>query len=176
MRSGNPEMEWKYRLAERAASERRRSPSECPAPQLPTRDQGHSIRSFRLQNRSRCANGAAPATGAETMPFVLPQLSSAVDLLLNLPAIDRVAVAGESALPRGNRVGPTILLQPQIAEMVLDHGIRGQLFGGGRQRRVGQIELPLLHVGPAETVEIRRIVRLDLERSLDERDGFVERR
>src|SRR5262245_44537452 len=45
-----------------------------------------------------------------------------VDLLLDLRAIDRVAVAGERLLPGGDRVGRTVLLLSQIAEMLLDHG------------------------------------------------------
>ena len=37
----------------------------------------------------------------------------------------------------------------------------GSLSAAARQRRIGEIELALLDVGPAETVEERRVVGLD---------------
>src|SRR5690348_12785396 len=79
------------------------------------------------------------------------------DLLLDARAIDRLTVAGERALPRGNRIGVTVLLRAQIAKVVLDDGVLGKLLGCGRQGPIRQIELPLLDVGPPETVEERGV-------------------
>ena len=45
----------------------------------------------------------------------------------------------------------------------------GSFSAAAGERRVGEIELALLEVGPAEAVEVRGIVGLDLERALDER-------
>src|SRR5262249_16460564 len=84
--------------------------------------------------------------------------SGSVNLLLNLSAIDRVPVAGERLLPGADRLGAAVLLLAEIAEMVLDDRIGRPLLGRGRQRRVGEIELSLLHVRPAEAVEVRRVV------------------
>ena len=50
----------------------------------------------------------------------------------------------------------------------------GSFAAAARQRRIGEIELALLNVGPAEAVEVRRVVGLDLERALDQVDRLVE--
>ena len=47
-------------------------------------------------------------------------------------ALDRLAVAGERLLPGGDRVGVAVLLQAQIAEVILDDRILRQLLGRGR--------------------------------------------
>ena len=54
------------------------------------------------------------------------------------------------------------------------HGVVGRLLGGAAQQRLGLVDLVLLEQRPAEAVEIRAVVRVDRQRALDQRDGFVE--
>ena len=103
-------------------------------------------------------------------------LHGAGDFLLDLRAIDGIAVPVEGPLPRGDRVGWAILLESQVAEVLLDDGILWQLFSGPRQRRIGEIELALLDVRPAKTVEERRVVGLDAQGPLDQAHRLVELR
>src|SRR5262249_10853829 len=74
-------------------------------------------------------------------------------LLLHFRAIDRLTVAGERLLPRGGGVGKALLFESQVAEMILDRGAGRQSLRGLAERRVGEIELALAEVRPAETVE-----------------------
>src|SRR5450759_5643005 len=89
------------------------------------------------------------------------RLAYSVHFLLHLGAVDPLAVAGQRLLPRGNRVGAAVLLQPQVPEVFLDDGVLRQLVRRGRERRVCEIELPLLDVAPPQAVEERRVVGLD---------------
>src|SRR5258708_5822930 len=98
-----------------------------------------------------------------------------VDLLLQLAAIDGIAVTGQRFQPGGDCVGVSLLLLPQAPQVLLDDGVLRQLRGRRRERRIRQVQLALLHVRPTEAVEERRIVGLDLEGALDERHGLVQR-
>ena len=58
--------------------------------------------------------------------------------------------------------------------MLLHDGAALELCRRLRQRRIGLIEPALLKVRPAQRVEERRIVRLDLQRALHQLDRFVQ--
>ena len=58
--------------------------------------------------------------------------------------------------------------------MVLHDRVPGQLIAGGAQGRLRELQLALLEVGPAETVQIGSVVRVEIERAADEVDRFVE--
>src|SRR4029078_8841219 len=100
-------------------------------------------------------------------------LARLVDLLLDLRLVDAFAVPLECALPRGDRLVRAPLLQPQIPEVILDDRVLRQLAGGGAERPIGEIDLPLLEVGPAEAVQVRRVAGVELDGAAADPDGFV---
>src|SRR5688572_11437933 len=106
-------------------------------------------------------------TGLQPGPGVL-------DLLLDARAVDRFAVAVEGTLPRRRGIGEPLLLEAQIAEVILDHRVVRHLRRGLAERRVREIELALLVIGPPQAVEKRGIARLELQRALDQIDGLVQ--
>src|SRR5438067_4959467 len=122
--------------------------------------------SERAARRRRPRHTPQPGTrrpSAWSLAALPGRFADRIDLLLNLRAIDRIAVAGERRLPGGNRVVPPVLFEAQIAEMILDDGVLREPRRRFGQRRVREIELPLLHVGPAQAVEVRRVVGLDVQ-------------
>src|SRR5687768_3177298 len=84
-----------------------------------------SPRRWRMPRRAR-ADRIGTADGSPGFHARLGVL----DLLEDAGAVDRLAVAGERALPGRGRVGVAALLEPQIAEVILDHGAVGHLRGG----------------------------------------------
>src|SRR5689334_19382526 len=92
-----------------------RRPRAAPAASARTRR--------RRTGRRRRQGGRTPARS-----LLLARL---VDLLLDLRLVDAFAVPLEGALPRGDGLVRAALLQPQIAEVILDDGVLRQLAGGG---------------------------------------------
>ena len=56
-------------------------------------------------------------------------------------AIDRIAVAGERARPRGNRLVVASQLEQHLAVVILDDRVGPELIGGALEVVVGEIEL-----------------------------------
>jgi len=86
----------------------------------------------------------------------------------------RIAVAGERACERGDRFVEASELQQHLAVVLLDHGVRAELIGRFVKIGFGEIELVRLVVRPAEAVEIRAVLRFELEGARYEPDRFVQ--
>src|SRR5207302_952589 len=117
---------------------------------------------------------ASAAKRRKALFFLAELLAGGLDLVFDLRAGHRFAVAVERALPRLDGLLMVAALEQQIAEMTLDHGHGRKLFAGFPQRRLRGVELALLEVGPAETVEVCRVSGVQHERALHERDRLVE--
>jgi hypothetical protein len=63
------------------------------------------------------------------------------DLLVDLAAIDRIAISGERAVPGGDGVGVLSELEEHVAVVILDDRIALQLIRGLPQVVLGEIEL-----------------------------------
>ena len=72
------------------------------------------------------------------------------DLLVDVGAIDRIAVAGQRAVERRDGVVVATELEEHVAVVILDDRVGGQLIGGALQIAFGEIELVGLEVRPAE--------------------------
>src|SRR5262249_15426955 len=107
------------------------------------------------------------------LPLVQPLLRR-LDLPVDVPSVDVAAVAVQRAREGGDRVGVATQLQQQLAVMLLDDRVALQLIGGLAEVVLGQIEVFRFEVRPAEAVEIRAVLRFDLERLLQELHRFVE--
>src|SRR5690606_38447210 len=125
-------------------------------------------RRARRQTESRCPTGVWVAVAyrprgrrgrrsGRGSPHVassaVHELAGLVDLLLDDVAFDRLAVPGERALPRAERVRIPLLPEAQIPEVILDDRVVRHLRRGLGKRRFGLCELPLLEVRPAQAVE-----------------------
>src|SRR4051794_27912810 len=102
----------------------------------------------RVQASSRAGQRGAGARSA--LRQLLPRRS---DLLVDVAAVDRIAVPGERAGPRADRVLPTASLREHVAVMILDDGVGRQLVGGALHMLEREIELAVLVVRPADAVE-----------------------
>jgi len=100
--------------------------------------------------------------------------SGHLDFLVELVAIDRIAVACERAGPRGNRLIVAAHPGEHVAVVILDDRVGEELIGRAFQILLRQIQFAALEVRSAEAVEIRSVVGLDLERALDEAHRLVE--
>src|SRR6187399_3145580 len=101
-------------------------------------------------------------------------LSGRADLLVDVAAIDRIAVAGKRLVPPADGVVVTSHLEEQLAVVVLHDGVRPELIGGLLQVVEREIELAVLEVGPADAVEKRPVIGIDRQRTLDEIDRLVQ--
>src|SRR6185436_11111892 len=77
-------------------------------------------------------------------------------------------------LARQGRFDEATLPGEQLAVVILYHRIGLQLIGRALEVAVGQLELVSLEVRPAEAVQIRSVVRIDLERLLQIADRLLE--
>src|SRR6185436_16090175 len=96
-----------------------------------------------------------------------------VDFLLNGGLVD-LTVSRKGTGPGGYRVLQPADASQHLAEMVLNDGVAGKLFGSGRQIPLGLHHVTAPEVCPPQAVEIRRIPRFDIERALDEANGLVK--
>ena len=62
-------------------------------------------------------------------PIYLYAGAPVAHFLFDLGAVDRVAVSRQRALPRGDGIGEPLLLEPQVAQMILNGGALGKLRG-----------------------------------------------
>src|SRR5438093_5713730 len=163
----------------------RASPRSTPVdiPETATRHQreGQAASACTQKGRRQKGKGRTPQAIPMRLPSALCLLPSFPQqrlclfyLLLDLATVDLLAVAGERALPRRDRVGGPMLLLTQVAQMILDDRVLRQPIRRRRQGLIGEIEVPLLHVRPAQAVEIGRVGGIDFQRALNERDGLVE--
>src|SRR4029450_9323728 len=99
------------------------------------------------------AAATAPETNSATnrdRPDVMRRLSGfqartcILNLLLDAGAIDGFAVAVQRPLPCRRGIGEPLLLEAQIAKVLEDDGVVRHLRGGLAERRIGEIEFPLL--------------------------------
>src|SRR6266478_1939977 len=67
-------------------------------------------------------------------------LSRGADFLFDLALVDRVAVAGERARERGDRVVEASELEQDVAVVILDDRVGAQLVRGALQTLFGEIE------------------------------------
>src|SRR5262249_25752221 len=96
---------------------------------------------------------ALPSTRAGVRRALLADfLLGGLDLLVDGGPIDRVVVAGERTLPRGNGLVEARQLEQHVAVMILNHGIGLELVGRTLQVVERQRQLVGLVVRPAETV------------------------
>src|SRR5206468_8399334 len=123
---------------------------------------------------------ASSASAATAVPaprrtlFLSDLLSGAANLLVDVGAIDGIAVTGQCARPRRDRVVVAPELEQHVPVVILDDGVGLHLIGCAAQIVLGQIKLVRLEVRPAEAVEVRPVVRIDLQRLLQQRHRFVE--
>src|SRR5204863_5265046 len=106
---------------------------------------------------------ARPAPNTSTLRELLPR---GADLLVDVTAVDRVAVAGEGAGPRRDRLVVAPHLREHVAIVLLHDRVRRQLIGRALHVLEREIELAVLEVRPADAIQIRAVVRLDGKRAL----------
>src|SRR6188768_4244536 len=112
---------------------------------------------------------AQPASNSEA-PRLAARLRDALprtrllDLLLDGVTLDRSAVAVEGAPPGRDRAGAIGGREQQVADVILDHRVARQLIAGPQQVGPGAIVGAALEIGPAERVEIRAVVRIEIDR------------
>ena len=145
----------------------RRSPASSASARVGRRRAGpgrqlHQRRAARRRSRHAAPSDSSGATARRRAHFLPSFCFAALDLLVDVAAIDRVAVAGERAGPRGDRLVVASELEEHVAVVILDDRVGLELIGGALQVVVGEIELVGLEVRPAEAVEIRAVVGLDL--------------
>src|SRR5689334_6922999 len=75
------------------------------------------------------------------------------DLFLDRRLLDVLSVAGERLVPGRDRLGPPTAFGLQIAEVILNLRVLGQLLRRRRQVFLGVVEIALAEVRPTETVE-----------------------
>src|ERR1043166_2938969 len=120
-----------------------------------------------------CSRPSVAGRSAERS-LLIEFLLGGADLLVDVCAIDGVAVAGERARERGDCLVEASELQQHFAIVFLDYGVGVQLLRCAAQALFGEVELVGLEVGPPEAVEKRPVVRLELQRLLHERHRLVE--
>src|SRR5438093_3842044 len=91
-------------------------------------------------------------------PSTSPPLLNVSNLLLDVRALQVVAVAFERACPCGCGVLRATEAGEQVAEMILDDRVARQRRGGACQILLRRREFPTFELRPPETVEIRGIV------------------
>ncbi len=121
---------------------------------------------------------AASATGRARHTVIgqrLPSLLRASLILRSIFARSICSPSPASARRQASTASAiTAALRQQVAPVVLDDRVSGQLLGGRAEIRLGQVELVQLEVRPAEAVEIRAVVGIEGDGPLDERHGLVE--
>src|ERR1017187_7571775 len=104
-----------------------------------------------------------------------------VELLLKLFGLVGIKITGngvgplfQSALPLFLRPAGLALAQVEVAQMFVNGGIVLNSGGCLFQRILRQVIAAHLKVRPAQTIEIRRVARLELQRFLNVFHGFIQ--
>ncbi len=106
------------------------------------------------------------ATGARQAVHFLGSFCFAAWIFLSTSALSIESPSPASARSRRRSPRRSVQLEQHLAVVILDHRVG---LAAGRRRAsgcLGEIELVGLEVGPAEAVEIRPVLGLDLQRPL----------
>ena len=100
--------------------------------------------------------------------MLAPKATSGVaELPLDSGTLDFFTITSQGTLPRGDGGCVSLELEHQVAKVILNHGVPLHLLTRLQEQHLGKVEAIKLEVRPSEAVEIRTIVRVDLDRALE---------
>src|SRR5215475_5595590 len=88
-------------------------------------------------------------------------LSRTPDLLVDVAANDRVAIAGERLVPGQDGVVVASEFEKNLAVVILNDRVGAELIGCLLQIVEGEIELAVFEIRPADAIEVGAVVGID---------------